>query len=140
MRAKLFALALSLTATPTLASDFKKIDKRDFITLNDSTLDDRGRGNEAELKRRIERLERAVRQLQDYSFILSERVNYLESRPVERPEASNAYACFLKTAFHGAFFANAPTRLEATAKTLKQCEKAGESFCRKEQVECERAN
>jgi hypothetical protein len=82
------------------------------------------------------RLEQAVRQLQDEVDRLRTRVAELEMQ--QRPSRpADSFACSLTTSFRGTFFANAPSRLEATAKTLKKCEAAGEPFCRKEEVQCE---
>ncbi len=82
-----------------------------------------------DLERRIYRLERAVRQLQD-------RVFELESK--ETVEAKDkTYTCYIETQFHGTISVDGKSETKARTEVLKECHaKAKELKCKSEFVKC----
>ncbi len=82
-----------------------------------------------ELERRIYKLERAVRQLQD-------RVFELESKTPEESK-DTSYTCYIETSFHGTITAESKSLTKAKAEALKKCTKeTKELVCKGENVKC----
>lgn len=80
-----------------------------------------------DLEERIYRLERAVSQLQNEVFRLSETPR----------KAEKEVSCYIKTTFKGTFTGNGKTQNEAKGKALKACGDGGSMFCDENDVKCD---
>ena len=81
------------------------------------------------LKRRVRNLERAVAQLQDYVFDLQVKERERE-REDNKPAYEPKWACSIEVFGAGTFVGEASTKVMATAKAKKQCErKRSAVFC-----------
>lgn len=82
-----------------------------------------------ELEQRIWMLERAVNQLQNQVFRLS------DQGPREAPKTSS---CYLKTSLKGTFTGSGASKTEAKGKALKACTDAGGGiFCDETELRCD---
>ncbi len=93
------------------------------------------------LRKRLRRLERAVRQLQEELFD-SRGHSGVYHRPVIVPAPvapTVEFACMLETSLSGTFVARAASKVEATAAVLQRCNNAMAPFCERKEVVCERS-
>lgn len=82
------------------------------------------------LRRRVQRLEMAVRQLQDRTFSL-------ETRPQVASAPANNFTCFIKTTFEGTMIGKGSSEVEAKGNALKECDaKNGGLSCKEENARC----
>lgn len=88
-----------------------------------------------ELRRRIHRLEQAMRQMQDQIYRLED----ASARPilaVNTPPMQN-HTCYIKTTFKGTQIGKGTSEMEARANAMKACDDAGGGFsCDDENVKC----
>ena len=94
------------------------------------------------LRRRLKKLERAVRQLQDRTFDLENApartviVPTQPSQPVQ-PRGKTEYTCYVKTTFKGTVMGKGSTEAEARAAALRDCEaKDGGFDCDDAKLKC----
>lgn len=84
------------------------------------------------LRKRVQRLEMAVRQLQDRTFNLEVSNN----RPTVTL-APKEHTCYLKTTFEGTMMGKGGSEAEARAKALQECDnKNGGLSCKEENLRC----
>ena len=135
---KLFILAMTLLFTAQInASSFeaRKNDKTSVIKIEigDESYSSDNNYSKKDMARRVYRLERAVRQLQQRVFDLEIENDNLKD------ENDGKYTCILSTPFDGIFTATKKTKMAATANVLKQCssKKEGSIHCRDSNVKCD---
>lgn len=114
----------------SLAKEKKTEDKRSSrsVIWIDSDEDDRST-DVSELRHKVSRLEKAVRQLQDRVFELE-----ADSKPDEKEEVT----CILETTFGNILTATAKTESKARMDVYLQCRKENQiaSICKKEKIQC----
>ena len=87
-----------------------------------------GQDRNQDAHRRIQRLEEAVRDLQDMVYDLQDD---------RRDRIISEHVCVLKTNFDGSFIGKGSTRIEAEANAVRACKKADVSFCERSKQICE---
>ena len=81
--------------------------------------------NNRNLRRRVRRLEQALRQMQDQIYRLEDS----NARPmVVAAEPQREFTCYIKTTFKGTVFGKGSSEMEAKAKALKSCDDVGGGF------------
>jgi len=120
MKSLLVLLALTLT-TSAFARD-GRINTNDGGTIIRIEVGNDRESDTRETSKRIARLERAVRELQNRVYDLED-----DQRPQTREQ--KVVTCALKTSFNGTFIGKASTKLEAQSIAIQQCEVAKASFC-----------
>jgi hypothetical protein len=78
-----------------------------------------------ELEERVYRLERAVAQLQNEVFRLSEQ---------PRKVAEKKVSCYLNTTFDGTITAKGDSKNECAGKVLHECNEKGVAFCKEKDI------
>jgi len=109
-----------LYALPLWAEDIYRIE----VEKNSSNGD---------LKKRVQRLEQAVDQLQRKVFDLE------NSKQAAVP-TSNFKTCFIKTPFDGTFTGSEPTEAAARASALEKCNHKAKNniYCEEKELKCEK--
>lgn len=83
-----------------------------------------------QLRRRVHRLEQALRQVQDQIY-------RLEERPVAAIALPKEVTCYIKTTFKGTVSGSGGSEAEARAKALKACDDVDGGFsCEDRNVKC----
>lgn len=90
---------------------------RDSIILIDNDTD--SRKSKKDLEKRIARLERAVRQLQDRVFDLENENNNLKGKDDDKSERK--FTCYIKTMDKGVFTSTDESKTKAKADAMKKC-------------------
>lgn len=121
-----------------------KIDAKDVIRIEIGTDDDDAPMNgdrtaylvsaNRELRRRVHRLEQALRQMQDQMYRLEES-NYRAVAAVQLQPAKE-YTCYLQTSWDGTVYGKGGSEVEARAKALQSCGEKGRGFCNDRDVKC----
>lgn len=119
MKKMMIALAI-MTTTLSFAASAK--DERPVIRITV------GQDKNQDTHRRIQRLEEAVRDLQDMVYDLQDD---------RRDRVITEYVCVIKTNFDGSFVGRGPTKIEAQANAVAACKKGRASFCESTQQSCE---
>lgn len=140
-----FVWAASLMATSGIADDAARDVWREpgkeWLSLETSEPNqDSGESGpeERDLRRRLRRLERAVRELQrEWVAKEARETQIIHVRPPLILHAHRSFTCLLRTPLHGTFVARSDSLLEATAQVLQQCDDARAPFCKKSDVSCE---
>lgn len=124
-----------------------KLDAKDVIRVeigSDEDDDYSGKGDRVNyllqanknLRRRVHRLEEALRQMQDQIYRLED----ASARPilaVNTPPAPTSFTCYIKTTFRGTQIGKGSSEVEARANALKACSDANGGFdCEEEKVRC----
>lgn len=144
MRFLVALIALFTAASISYAQDTAPNMRGRLIIIEPGKSD--GIVSNAELLRRINRLEQAVQQLQDKVFELSRnqrsggRIAFPPVPPLQPIQpAPSAYTCFIETTFRGTFMETAPTETAAKASVLKKCHDGdGGLDCTERKVKCGR--
>ena len=122
---KKIAVILALLTIST--SSFAR-DNYGTISLNDGKnilridIGNERESDSRELSKRVARLERAVRELQNRIYDLED-----DSGPTTREV--KIFTCILPTSFDGTFIGKGKTEAEARASASNNCEKSGAPFC-----------
>lgn len=87
-----------------------------------------GQDRNQDVHRRIQRLEEAVRDLQDMVYDLQDD---------QRERVVREHVCVLKTTFDGSFIGKGSTRVEAQANAVTACKRGRGSFCERTEQTCE---
>lgn len=142
MKKSSFVLLALLVGPLAFAGTSFSLNGRDIIRIeSDDSIDsyeDRAmslqelRDQNRKLRKRLNRLEKAVRQMQD-------RVFNLEAAPVNTaPRAPKIHSCYISTSFDGTLTAQGSSEAEARGKVLNECHKKTSSsvFCSEIHVKC----
>jgi hypothetical protein len=138
-------VALALVSTGAMARSGISINGRDIIRID--VEDDMGdiqvgrtlsiqdvQKENKRLRRRVHRLEQAVRQLQDRAYALESAPRITHVAPARVPRDST---CYIKTTFHGTVMGKGANEHEARANTLRACEKSDGGFdCEDGKIKC----
>lgn len=122
---------LSLFAISSASA--RPLDVGGMITLRDGgnvvriSVGEEERNDRRSMARRIKRLERAVRALQN-------RVYDLEDDANTAPREVTVHTCSLPTSFDGVFIGKGPTEIEARANAVNACELGGGFPCGENRV------
>lgn len=133
MKALIFTLALSQAS---LAIADQTIDLNKIVRIE--VEDDEVQADVKLLRKKVNRLEKAVRQLQLQVFKLQESNFYAQTKSQPQQAKPTSVSCYLKTPFDGTHTHTAKTKTEAMGEVLAKCESAGGGiFCKEEKVKCE---
>jgi hypothetical protein len=128
----LMTLVFCTSAFAKSKNDDRKIDvkKARSIIWIDSEEDSADSGDVKDLRRRVNRLEKAVRQLQDRIFDLE--------AEQDSPKEPEEYTCILESNFGDVLTATAKTENKARMDVYLQCRKEHDipSMCPKEKITC----
>lgn len=119
---KIVTILVLVLSTTAFAKDYN------FISLNDGKnilridIGNERDADSRQMARRITRLERAVRELQNRVYELED-----DSAPARRE--ITVYTCTLPTSFDGTFIGKGKTAAEARAIAVNKCEKGGGFPC-----------
>ena len=118
MKKTLVLLALTLISTTSFAQDYGNITLSDGNTIFRIDVGNDREADSRRLSQRVNRLERAVRDLQNRIYDLED-----NSRPTQREVT--IYTCVLPTSFIGTYIGKAQTVVEARAQAVNSCSRAG---------------
>ena len=129
---KLALLTLLAISTTTFAGvNYGSIRLDDGKNIFRMDIGNEKENDSRELSRRVNRLERAVRELQN-------RIYDFEDDSVPATREVTVYTCVLPTSFDGTFIGKGKTEVEARANAVNSCKKAGAPFCYESNVrKCE---
>lgn len=119
-----FALMMTAMSLSAVARDYR--DSRDDRPVVRISV---GQDRNQDTHRRIQRLEEAVRDLQDMVYDLQDD---------RRDRVITEHVCALKTNFQGTFIGKGSTKTEAQANAVNACKRSGAAFCESTQQQCEK--
>jgi hypothetical protein len=116
-------LALLTISTSTFARDnYGTISLNDGKNILRIDIGNERESDSREVSKRVARLERAVRELQN-------RVYDLEDDSLPATREVKIFTCTLPTSFDGTFIGKGKTEAEARANASNECKKGGAAFC-----------
>lgn len=118
-----FTLMMTAMSLSAVARDYR--DSRDDRPIVRISV---GQDRNQDTHRRIQRLEEAVRDLQDMVYDLQDD---------RRDRVFTEYVCALKTNFQGTFIGKGSAKIEAQANAVNACKRSGAAFCESTQQQCE---
>lgn len=124
MKSLLVLLALTLTASAFARDTYRdgRVGTNDGGTIIRIEVGNDRESDTRETSKRIARLERAVRELQNRVYDLED-----DQRPQTREV--KIYTCAVTTSFDGTFIGKATTELEARSIAIQRCDAAKANFC-----------
>jgi len=111
----LLALAFILSVSPTFAKSFHYSDSDDDKKIIVIDVGSEEKTSKKDLEKRIYRLERAVRQLQDRVFDLEVENGDLKD------DNKKKFTCYIKTNMKGTFTSTQKSLTQAKADVMKKC-------------------
>lgn len=122
----------SLGSFASAATPNFKLDARDVIRIEiGAESEDNSPQSNANLRRRVHRLEQALRQLQDQLFRLEDAHAHSAVAPQKE------HTCYIKTSFRGTVYGKGGSEAEARAKAMQSCDSVQGGFsCEDSNVKC----